>query len=287
MEAHALRLISWNVNGRIERLRDQVAALRERQPDIVALQEARSTTVPGLKAELHRIGLEHSVDSFSLAADRTVLTGHRQYGELMASRWSLSTLPPDAFRVPWTERVLSALVESPWGVIEIHTAHIPPGSTNGWKKIEMFEGIYERLACICDRSRILCGDFNTPQKEMPDGQIVTWGQDEVDGKFVCWGFWRGDTGKRWDRGERDILHGLAKFDLPDMYRTLHGYGAEDFSWYWKGKERHIGRRFDHVFASRDLNPVRCQYLHSLREAGLSEHSAIEVDFEPWNARAHS
>jgi len=52
---------------------------------------------------------------------------------------------------------------------------------------------------------------------------------------------------------------------------------------WKGKGHRIGRRFDHVFASRDLNAVRCQYLHSLREAGLSDHSAIEVDFEPARA----
>ena len=41
----------------------------------------------------------------------------------------------------------------------------------------MFEGIYRRLACSSDRPRILCGDFNTPQKEMADGEVVTWGQD--------------------------------------------------------------------------------------------------------------
>ena len=71
-----------------------------------------------------------------------------------------------------------------------------------------------------------------------------------------------------------------------MHRKLHKYQVppqRGFSWYWKGKRHRIGRRFDHVFASRDLNAVRCQYLHSLREAGLSDHSAIEVDFEPARA----
>jgi hypothetical protein len=39
----ALRLVSWNVNGRVEReqLHNQVTALSERRPDIVAFQEVR------------------------------------------------------------------------------------------------------------------------------------------------------------------------------------------------------------------------------------------------------
>jgi endonuclease/exonuclease/phosphatase family metal-dependent hydrolase len=262
-----------------------VAAGRVGVCDVVALQEVRVTAASALKAELVRIGLLHNTDSFSLAGDLSVLTGRRQHGELIASRWRVTALPPGAFPVPWTERILSAVIESPWRAMEIHTAHIPNGATNGWRKIETFEGIYRHLACRSDRPRILCGDFNSPQKEMSDGRLVTWGQDILPtGETVIKGTWRDragreDSNERWDLGERSVLEGLAVFDLAHVYRTLHGYGAGDFSWCWKGKGG-TGRRFDHVFASRELNAVRSQYLHSLREAGLSDHSPIEVDFEP-------
>jgi len=278
--ANTIRVISWNVNGRKKKVPAQILALHDRRPDIIALQEVKITTVSLLEMELRKIDLRHCTNSFSLATDLSLLSGHRQYGELIASRWPLRSRQFKAFPVPWTERVMSAVIESPSGEIEIHTVHIPPGTSNGWTKIEMFEGIYQRLARTSERPRILCGDFNSPQSELSDGEIVTWGEHEVNGKFLCWGSWRGDTGERWDRGERNVLHGLADFDLPDVYRALHGYGRDDFTWYWKGTGSSVGRRFDHVFASRKLNPVRCEYLHSLREAGLSDHSPIEVDFVP-------
>lgn len=115
---------------------------------------------------------------------------------------------------------------------------------------------------------------------------MTWGQDILPrGKIVLEGTWRDpagreDTSLRFDLGERNVLKGLAEFNLPDVFRALHGYEVEEFSWFWKGKGRRIGRRFDHIFASRDLKEVRCEYLHSLRERGLSDHSPIEADFEP-------
>lgn len=278
--AKNFRVISWNINGRKKKLPAQILALQGRRPDVVALQEVKITTAPLLEMELREIGLPHCTNSFSLATDLSLLSGRRQYGELIASRWPLRSVAFKAFPVPWPERVLSAVIESPSGEIEIHTVHIPPGISNGWTKIEMFEGIYQQLACASNLPRILCGDFNSPQSELSNGEIITAGQYEMKGKFLCWARWRGDTGERWDRGERNVLHGLADFDLPDVYRALHGYGGDDFTWYWKSKGRCVGRRFDHVFASRKLNPVRCDYLHSLREAGLSDHSPIEVDFLP-------
>jgi exonuclease III len=150
----------------------------------------------------------------------------------------------------------------------------------------MFERIYARLACQTPHARILCGDLNTPQSESADGAVITWGQDIIPGEGVrFWKSWRDtfgrvDTGERFDAAERSVLTGLAKFDLPDVFRTLKGYGVVEHSWCWKAKGRCIGRRFDHVFASPQLHAVRCEYLHALRETGLSDHSAIEVDFAP-------
>ena len=91
--------------------------------------------------------------------------------------------------------------------------------------------------------------------------------------MTCWG-----TSKRWIRGERSVIADLREFALPDVFRELNGYEAEEFSWYWRGRERQIGRRFDHVFASHRLRPIACNYAHEGRESGRSDHSAIVVEF---------
>jgi Endonuclease/Exonuclease/phosphatase family len=118
------------------------------------------------------MGLAYHTDSLSVAAEPELLLGPRRYGVLIASRWPLHPLP--SADMPWPERLLSALIETPHGPVELHSAHVPPGASNGWRKIETLEGIYRRLACPSVAPRILCGDFNTPQEEMTDGRLISW-----------------------------------------------------------------------------------------------------------------
>lgn len=281
MMVQTIRLISWNIRHRAL-CTDQAAALQSRRPDIVALQEVTVASARAMRDGLTGIGLEHIVDSFQSLGDSPPLGRKAKYGELIASRWPVSTLPAGTFEAGWAERLLSAEVTTPRGPIEVHTAYIPPGSSNGKVKIETLEGIYSRLACASKRPRVLCGDLNTPQEEWKDATIVTWGQvSRPDTKTIrLRGNWRQTTGERWDRAERNILHGLKEFDLSDVYRSLYGYAVTDFSWYVAQKTRGTGRRFDHVFASHSLNPIHCGYLHAFREGGLSDHSPIEAVFLP-------
>ena len=260
-----MKLISWNVAGRLEKLKKQVAALVEHEPDIVAIQEVTTRTLPLLKVELEEAGLRYSADSFVLANDKSVLTDARDDFLLIASRWPIQAMPPTEFNVPWPERVLSIILTRFEQSVEIHTTHIPPGVSHGWLKIDVLEGIYQRLAHQTNRLRILCGDFNTPLVEDPDGNVITCTTSIK-------------KHPRWDAGCRNVILGLEKYDLPDVYRQLHGYAAQDFSWYWQRRNKHGGRRFDHIFASRSLNAIGCRYLHLLREQGLSDHSAIEAVF---------
>jgi exonuclease III len=227
-----MRFITWNVARRTRCISDQVEALRRRAPDVVALQEVTNGSHPQLAEGLASIGLAHSKFSLSLSRTSQQSTGPRSFGQLIASRWPTTALPPEKFSVPWPEKVLSVLVRSPKGSIEVHVVHIPPGASNGWTKIRTFEGIYKRLATKSRRPRILCGDFNCPQEETKDGETITWGQDVIDGRGVCWGRWKGGTGVEWDRAERSVLVGLADFDLPDVFRT---FGRAEYSWYVKAK----------------------------------------------------
>ncbi len=204
------------------------------------------------------------ISSIDLVDDHKQLRGGRRYGVLTALRWPLEALPEVECAVPWSERTLSVSAETPRGEVELHNVHLPAGVSHGFIKVETFEGIYECLSREAHRPRILCGDFNSPKEELPDGTTVPFG----------------GSNERWQAAELSVVRGLAQHDLSDVYRTLYGYEARDDSWVWQGRGKRYGRRFDHVFASGCLNPVRCRYLHPYREGGLSDHSPIEVLFRP-------
>jgi exonuclease III len=281
-----VKLLSWNLAGRMRHMSKQVEMLASLTPDLVALQEVRWPGLAQLQTLLADGGLIHQADSFELAPCPALLTGPRQYGLLIASRFPLSAWEPGRFHVPWPERILSVNLEMPWGVLEVHTTHIPPGVTNSWIKIQLLEGLYTGLAYSSPTPRLLCGDFNTPQLELPTGEVVTWAQHiNRNGVAVIRQQVRGGSGYRWDQGERQVLQGLAAYDLHDVYRRLHGYATPAYSWYPYRKDPHrqarmLGRRFDHCLASASLRPVSCTYLHMFRESGLSDHAALEVVCSP-------
>jgi len=184
----------------------------------------------------------------------------RRYAVLIASQWPLRVAQQQwSSYVPWPERVLSVVVAAPFGEIELHTAYIPCGASHDWIKIRTFEGIFTRLARDTKRPRILCGDFNTPQEETQEGLVMTWGQRKKRNGDLAF---RKRWGKRWDEGERNILTGLARYNLADAYRSLYGYGAEDWSWQ-DAKQNGVRRRFDHVFASSSMSRQKLEYLHKM------------------------
>lgn len=262
-----MRLISWNVNGRSgPSLGGQIDAVGGRAPDLVALQEVRSQILSSWLDGLHRSGLVHTLDTSALL-DHPSANGrayHRVYFNLIASRWPLGRLADLELEFP--ERYLAAGVARPGREFEIHTAHVPPGSTRGLVKVEMFEALHERLAGTSEKPRILCGDFNTPRVEHTDGTVEFWGASHPRPLA------------RWDDAERSVVLGLADHDLADIFRGLHGYSSTEPSWVAHRGGKEWGRRYDHIFASRRLAATSCRYLHSWREGGLSDHSAIEADF---------
>jgi exonuclease III len=274
-----MRVISWNVQGRLRDLPGQLQALMKRQPDLVALQEVQGRTVAQWRMGLQQHGLAFSAESVTCAQAHG-----RTYGLLIASRWPITQLP--WMDVPYQERVLSVQVATPWASIELHNAHVPNSDKYGWIKVETFEGIYKQLACVSAAPRILCGDFNSPHSEQADGSLVTLGQHvDEDGRAVVWETWtdkagRSDTGIRWDRAERSVLTGLAAYELVDIYRACNGYAVQGCSWWWTGQDKTVGRRFDHIFAARALNAAACDYLPAFHANGLSDHAPIEARFEP-------
>jgi exonuclease III len=273
-----MKIISWNVAGRVRKQQLQLDALISREPDVVGLQEVTIKTLPLWMEGFKKEGYANVISSFDLqGAGNNELTGPRRYGILVASRWPLDPVDQRSLKIPWQERLLSILIHSPNVDFEFHVAYIPPGSSNGWLKIDTFEGIYKFLAKpSCNYPRILCGDFNSPKAETSTGEVITWGQKLFkDGQIRF-----SDKEGRWDAGERSVLQGLAEYNLYDIFRLLNGYKVQEFSWLLRRKGKIIARRrFDHIFAEKTLSPVACHYIHPFREESLSDHSAVEATFK--------
>jgi exonuclease III len=255
-----LRLVSWNVAGRSVKLGEQAAALARREPDIVCLQEVRASTLPRWRSALEALGLERIADS-------SQWIGKRRFFNVTASRWRATELPP--IGAPQPERVLSLRLDTPVGELELHNAHVPPAQSAGLTKVETCEALFAHLARPASHHRVLCGDLNTPKLETTEGDLITFAVNYPE------------VLKRWDEAERSLLRGLAEWDLHDQFRRLNGYDRRDVSWVFHTRSRRrAGHRLDHVLASSGLNTRWCDYEHGWREAGLSDHSAIEAVFEP-------
>ena len=120
---------------------------------------------------------------------------------------------------------------------------------------------------------MLCGDLNTPRRELPDGEVISFARDSR-------GRLRPERGTEWEDAELGIVPRLRELGYRDAFRALHGYAKSEPSWTWRRIAGHDGGwRLDHLFASEELRPTAATYHHAWRDEGLSDHSALEVDLQ--------
>jgi len=256
-----VRLVTWNVAGRFGKQPEQAEALAGAGADVVALQEVTVRTEPLWRESLAAMGF---------TACETALDGlpppptKRRLAVLTAARSPLTRLsaPPD---LPWPERVLCCAVVG----VEVINVHSPIAPSPELAKIRTHEAVAAYLANLPSAPRVLCGDLNTPRRELADGTLLTFAHD-TDGRL------RPERGERWDLAERALVRHLG---WVDAFRVLHGYGSRDASWTFAGDRG--GWRLDHVLVD-GLTPVAASYAHEWRRAGLSDHSALIVDLMPAN-----
>lgn len=259
-----MRLITWNVARRVEAMPRQAAALAERRPDVVALQEVTARTWPDWRDALAHVGLGEAACSLDSAQAGREPASRRRTGVVIAAREPLRAASP--LPVPWPETTLAASVDG----VAIHAAHVP-NAANGWIKVDTLRALRAGLEAG-DGPRILCGDLNTPRRELPDGTVVSFARDSRARL-------REERGTEWDEGEMGVVPGLRDLGFADAFRALHGYESREPSWTWRKIAGHGGGyRLDHVFLSPELHPTAARYHHDWRDSGLSDHSALEVDW---------
>ena len=254
---------------RSSRLAEQAAALAGREPDVVALQEITERTLPLWRAVLARIGLPHVRASLDEADPSRAPAKRRGTGVLLASSTALGD-PSATLAVPWPETAVAAEASSAIGGVEIHCLHVP-NAANGWIKARTLQAIRAGLYVAPPRARVVCGDLNTPRREVETGHVVSFARDSR-------GRLRPERGAEWDEAELGVVPGLRDLGYRDAYRSIHGYGSREPSWTWQRISGHGGGwRLDHLFTSAELQPVACRYHHSWRDEDLSDHSALEAD----------
>jgi exonuclease III len=265
-----IRLITWNVARRVSRLPDQATAVAGREPDVVALQEVTRRTTSLWRRAFELMGLTH-VRASASGEDVTGRSSVRRTLVMVGSRFELEDVD-ERLAVPWPECAVSVLAQTASGPLEVHGVHVP-NAANGRVKVETLQALRRGLERPGGAPRVLCGDLNTPRRELPDGGTISFACDSR-------GFVRPDRGPEWDAAELGVVPGLRDLGYRDAYRTVHGYDSRSPSWTWKTIAGHDGGwRLDHVFVSADLLPLACHYHHRWREEGLSDHSALETDLE--------
>jgi exodeoxyribonuclease III len=254
-----VRLITWNVAGRVSRQPEQAEVIAQAGANVVALQEVTVRTLPLWRAALAKMGLS-ACESTLDGAPR--VAGRRLLGVLTAAREPLRRLAslPDA---PWPERILCCSL----GEVEIVNLHSPIAPAPDLAKVRTHEAVAAYLSGASSRARVLCGDFNTPRRELHDGDVVTFAYDSARRL-------RPERGERWDLAERALVQGLRENGWVDAFRTLHGYGERHPSWTFPDDRG--GWRLDHVLVD-GLHPVASAYAHDWRRSGLSDHSALVVE----------
>ena len=274
-----LLLLSWNVNFRSlpKRLKGVAEAIGSVEPDIVTLQEVPYNHASALESALASLGLLHVRHSHD-PSQRGL-----PYYSLIASRWPLAPAPGgDTWRAeaPFPEVLGRVIVEVPAWPVDVFTAHIPNGSSHGWKKVDTFDTLVAALRGADDAPRILTGDFNEPKEFRSSGQMLTFGCGRK-------------AYERWTNSVRAVLGGPAHHGLRDAYRDRHGFSTPT-----PVTHRLVGHRmprcFDHTLVSRHFDVVGCAYYHEWRRAKLSDHSAMwtKLRFQQrllplvdWEARA--
>ena len=263
--ADPLKVLTWNVAGRLSRLDEQVDRVLAHDADVVCLQEVIPNALARWTERLQGAG--YAVAASAVAPDAPRVN---RLGVLVASRHPIAFAGPGA-AVPWPERLLTVDAQpAGWPLpLRVVTLHAPLSQREGQVKVRTLEAVHASLASLDEgNAAVLCGDFNTPQYEARDGVVQTFAQTRT-------GNLRPGRGERHDRAERMIITGPPGWQ--DAFRALHGYAARDRSW---KTGRHPGYRLDHILVAPVLEPLACAYDHGVREDGLSDHSAMWATVAP-------
>ncbi len=227
-----MKIATWNINGISSRLDHVIKWSKTVEPDVLCLQETKTTDAKFPIAKIKRAGYEH-----------IAICGERAYnGVAILSRLPLDDIvrgfPDDGDDQP--RRLLAATAEG----IRIVTAYFPHGTLIGSDKFKFkidwvnklrkyFDRYYQR-----DEDVLLCGDTNICPHEMDMWNVPYWAKR-----------------MHFTREERDAFQRVKKWGFVDVFRQINDEAGQ-YTWWDTFREssftKNRGLRLDHIWASASL-----------------------------------
>ena len=247
-----MKVITWNVNGIRARHEELAALLAREQPDVVALQEikASSDKVPELLVSASGYWCYwHGATGYS--------------GVALLIRHGFHRDRP-AFAHPGFD-MEQRVVTADLGPLRIASVYVPNGGKDFPAKMAFLEAMdaYAQSVHASGRQLVLLGDMNVarterdvhPKERKPRaiGQLPE---------------------------ERALIERLLSRGLVDVGRALDPDNDDLFTWWapWRNmRQRNIGWRLDHVFAS-DALAARATACPVLKDVGTSDHAPVIATF---------
>jgi exodeoxyribonuclease-3 len=241
-----MRLATWNVNSVKMRTDNLVAWLKEREPDIVCLQETKCVDDAFPREAFESLGYNVAVH------------GQKTFNGVAI----LSKLPFDEVtaRLPGEDedehaRFLEAVVSTQTGVVRVASIYLPNGNPAGTEKytykLRWMDRLvkYARERMNLEEPLVLAGDFNVIPAPEDVPNPAAWVNDAL-----------------YLPATRAKFHALAHLGLTDALRaTTDEAGLYTFWDYQAGAwQKNYGLRIDHVL----LSP---QATDRLAAAGIDKH----------------
>ena len=234
-----MRLATWNVNGLRARLDFLLYWLKERQPDVVGLQELK----------LADDQFPHAV--FESVGYNAVTHGQKSWnGVAILSRQPVENCQRG---LPGEGDFGSRLITADVGGLSFTTVYVPNGKSiehdDYRKKLVWLESLHAHLEQRFDPSKpgVLCGDFN-----ICPASIDSWNPTAHAGKIFH------------TEHERKRLQAILDWGYEDVFRNKFP-DAQEFSWWdYRGGAFHrkMGLRIDFLLATA---------------SALSRVSSVEID----------
>jgi exodeoxyribonuclease-3 len=241
-----MRIATWNINSIRQRMENLCAWLSERAPDVVCLQETKTTDETFPRGPLEDLG-------YNLA-----LHGQKTFnGVAILSKYPLEQVTPG---LPGDDtddhaRFLEAVISHPDGIVRVASIYLPNGNPVGSEKYPYKMKWMERLRNYAserlklEEPLVLAGDYNVIPAAEDVHDPVAWAGDAL---FLP--------------QTRDKFRALTNLGLTDAIRaSSDAPGLYTFWDYQAGAwQKNNGIRIDHLL----LSPLAADQLTG---SGIDKH----------------
>ena len=260
-----MRIATWNINGMRARLDFVTRWLADRKPDVVGLQELKTTDE------------QFPHDAIEAAGYRALTHGQKAWNgvAILARQGSVAdSLTLEQEGLPGQEdfgaRLLTAKVEQ----LRFTTVYCPNGKTldhdDFGRKLAWFDDLSAHFDAVHDvgQSHVLCGDFNICPTDLD-----SWHGEGHRGQIF-----HTDV-------ERERTARLEAWGFVDLFRVAHP-DTQAFSWWdYRGGAFHRkhGLRIDFLLATPDVSDrlesveIDREYRKKLDGLTPSDHAPVFAD----------